>query len=362
MFASLAPTAARLRDGLHALAAAAATPLVPADYVELLAPMRARTDGLRARIVAVRPETPNAATIVLRPGPGWRAHVPGQYLRLGVDVDGVRHWRAYSLTSRPDEADGTISVTVTAIRDGIVSGHLVHHARPGELVRLEPATGDFTLPATPPERVLFVTAGSGLTPVLGMLRSHLDDLRDVVVVHSARSADDVLAGAELRALADGGRLRLIERHTATEGRLDVDQLHQLVPDLARRATWACGPAGLLDALEEHFAANDLLEALHVERFRSVIVEPGDGGTVTFLGTGRATETDGATSLLDAGEDAGVLMPSGCRMGICFGCVVPLRRGAVRDLRTGEVTVVADGDDVRVQTCISTAASACELDV
>ena len=361
MFNTLAPATDRLRTGLHALAGAAATPLVPADYLDLLDPLRSRTD-LRARIIAVVPETPGAATIVLRPGPGWRAHVPGQYLRIGVDVDGVRHWRAYSLTSRPDETDRTISVTVTAIPDGIVSGHLVHHARPGEIVHLEPAAGDFTLPATPPDRTLFVTAGSGLTPVLGMLRSHLDVLPDVVVVHSSPTAHDVIAGAELRAMAAAGRLQLIERHTASDGRLDAGQLAALVPDLAHRETWACGPAGLLDALEEHFAANDLLEQLHVERFRPVVIEAGEGGTVTFLGTGREVETDGGTSLLDAGEDAGELMPSGCRMGICFGCVVPLRSGAVRDLRTGEVTVAATGDDVRIQTCINTAAAACELDL
>ena len=74
------------------------------------------------------------------------------------------------------------------------------------------------------------------------------------------------------------------------------------------------------------------------------------------------EADGATSLLDAGENAGVLMPSGCRMGICFGCVAPLREGAVRDLRTGDVTTASPGDGVVVQTCISVAAGRCELDL
>ncbi len=361
MITTLAPTTNRLRAGLTALAGAAVTPLVPADYLDLFAPVRSRT-ALRARIVAVRSETPGAATIVLRPGPGWHTHVPGQYLRVGVDVDGVRHWRAYSITSRPDTADRTISITVTAIPDGIVSGHLVHHACSGEIVHLEPAAGEFTLPATPPEQVLFVTAGSGLTPVLGMLRSHLDVLADVVVVHSARTADDVIAGSELRAMAAAGRIQLIERHTTADGRLDAAQLAELVPDLADRETWACGPAGLLDALEEHFTADGRLEQLHVERFRPVVIEAGEGGTVTFSGTGREVETDGTTSLLDAGEEAGELMPSGCRMGICFGCVVPLKRGAVRDLRTGDVTVAASGDDVRVQTCINTAAVACELDL
>jgi ferredoxin len=74
------------------------------------------------------------------------------------------------------------------------------------------------------------------------------------------------------------------------------------------------------------------------------------------------DTDGAQTLLDAGEAAGVLMPSGCRMGICFGCVAPLRQGAVRDLRTGNLTTASPGDNVQIQTCVSAAAGACDIDL
>ncbi len=138
--------------------------------------------------------------------------------------------------------------------------------------------------------------------------------------------------------------------------LDVSDLPTLVPDLDERLAYACGPAGLLDALEAHHATRGL--SLTTERFRAVLVEPGDGGTVTFA-DGREVEADGATPILDAAESAGVLMPSGCRMGICMGCVLPLRQGAVRDLRNGAVTVAVPGETdpagVPIQTCISAAA-------
>jgi ferredoxin len=88
---------------------------------------------------------------------------------------------------------------------------------------------------------------------------------------------------------------------------------------------------------------------------------GDGGEVTFGRSGRTVAAGGGTPILDAAEEAGVLMPSGCRMGICFGCVLPLREGAVRDLRTGEITTAAPGEGVLVQTCISAAAGACDID-
>ena len=352
---------ARLRGGLARLAEAAATPLVPSDYLDLVDPLRSGAD-LRARIVEVHPETRDAVTLVLRPGRGWRGHLPGQYVRLGVDVDGVRQWRAYSVTSRPDRADGCLSVTVKAIPDGVVSGHLVRRARPGQLVHLDQAAGDFVLPSPRPARLLFVTAGSGITPVMGILRSHVDELTDVVVVHSAPTAADVVFGGELRALAKAGRIRLVEKHTDADGMLTTDELTALVADLAERETWACGPTGMLDALEKHWADVGQPDRLHTERFRPVVITAGDGGSVTFARTGTTAEADGATPLLDVGEAAGVLMPSGCRMGICFGCVLPLREGAVRDLRDGSLTTAAPGDGVLVQTCISAAAGPCDLDV
>ena len=172
------------------IAEAATTPLVPADYLDLFAPLRAGAD-LRGRIESVHPETADAATLVIRPGADWAGHVPGQYVRVGIDVDGVRLWRAYSLTHGP-RADGRISITVKAVPDGKVSNHIVRDTRPGTLVHLEQAAGEFVLLPRPGRarrkvRLLFVTAGSGITPVIGMLRN-LFPSTDSGVVRLARSA------------------------------------------------------------------------------------------------------------------------------------------------------------------------------
>ncbi|MEV1145998.1 ferredoxin reductase [Micromonospora sp. NPDC049799] len=349
-----------LRGRILRLAAAVTTPLLPDDYLDLVAPLRSGAD-LRGRILDVRPETADAATLVIRPGRDWRGHTPGQYVRLGVDVDGVRQWRAYSVTSSPGPRTGPIAITVKAIPDGVVSNHLVRRVRPGTVVHLDQARGDFVLPATRPERVLFVTAGSGVTPVMGILRSGALAGADVVVVHSAPTPADVIFAAELRALADAGALRLVERHTDTAGLLSVGDLDALVPDLLDRETWACGPVGLLDALEAHWTAAGRADRLHTERFRPTVVTAGEGGTVSFGRSGVTVAADGATPLLDAGEAAGVLMPSGCRMGICYGCVLPLRSGAVRDLRNGALTTAVPGDGVLIQTCVSAAAGPCDID-
>ncbi len=343
------------------LAERATTPLLPADYLDLFDPLRSGAD-LRGRIVAIEPETRDAVTVTIRPGRGWAGHVPGQYVRIGVDVDGVRLWRAYSVTSRTDRADGCLTITVKAIPDGVVSNHLVRHASVGTVIQIDQATGEFVLPPARSARALFITAGSGITPVMGILRNAAG-LTDTVLLHSAPTRDDVIFGAELRAMAAAGRLTLIERHTDVDGMVAVDELADLVPDFAERPTWVCGPTGMLDALEAHWDSHGATDRITTERFRATVLVAGDGGTVTFTRNGTTVDADGATPILDAAENAGVLMPSGCRMGICYGCVLPMREGAVRDLRTGEITTATphESGSVPIQTCISAAAGACELD-
>ena len=228
------PATTSLRHRVLRLAEMVTTPLVPADYLDIVSPLRAGAD-LRGRIVAIHPETRDAVTVVIRPGAGWNGHTPGQYVRIGVDVDGVRQWRAYSLTSAGDRSDGCITISVKAIPDGKVSNHLVRRARPGTVIHLDQAAGDFVLPPEAPAKVLFLTAGSGITPVMGMLRNlatvtggeeraRLDTL-DVVLVHSAPTPADVIFGGELRMLAARGRIRLVERHTEELSAADIEALY-----------------------------------------------------------------------------------------------------------------------------------------
>jgi ferredoxin len=171
----------------------------------------------------------------------------------------------------------------------------------------------------------------------------------------------VVFGDDLRTLAAEGRIRLVERHTRADGRITPAELAGLVPDLAERHTWACGPNEMLDDLGAHFAEAGIPDKLHVERFRPTVIATGDGGKVTFGRSGTVVDAGGGTPLLEAGEAAGVLMPSGCRMGICFSCVLPMTEGAVRDLRDGSITTAVEGDNVLVQTCVSAAAGNCHLD-
>ena len=171
------------------------SPLLVDDYLELVNPLWS-TRELRGRIETIEAETADAATVSIKPGYRWSGHSPGQYLRIGVDIAGVRYWRAYSLTSDPWREDGLISITVKNVDEGNVSPYLVRRGRPGTIVSLGGVEGDFVLPDPPPEQILFVSAGSGITPIMSMIR-HLDHDRrfaDVVLLHSARHTDDVIFG------------------------------------------------------------------------------------------------------------------------------------------------------------------------
>src|SRR5437764_6416124 len=196
------PKVPKLQRRLLRLASSLSSPLLPDDYLELINPLWS-TRELRGRIEAIERETPDAATIVIRPGYEWEGHKPGQYVRIGVDVEGVRHWRAYSLTSDPDREDGFISITVKNVDEGTVSPYLVRRGRPGAIVGLGGVEGDFVLPAELPGKLLFISAGSGITPIMSMLRSldRRDEMNDVVLIHSARHEDDVIFGEQLRELA-----------------------------------------------------------------------------------------------------------------------------------------------------------------
>ncbi|MGJ3509329.1 ferredoxin reductase [Enemella sp. A6] len=354
------PTLQRsIRNSARSLARLITTPLSPGDYLDLFLPLRAGAP-LRGRVISVRPETADATTVTILTGRGWRGHLPGQYLRIGVDVDGVRLWRSYSITSPPTWHDRLVSITVRAIPDGVVSNHILRALTPGTMLMLDQAVGFFTQPDPLPAKVLFLTAGSGLTPVMGMLRSYR--FPNAVLVHSAPTPERMMFREELHRMVADGRLTLVERFTEAEGKLPVGDLDTVVPDWRQREAWACGPAPLLNDAEQHWADQGLTDNLHVERFHVELVVEGEGGEAHFTRSDVRAHGDAAEPLLDAGEDAGVLMPSGCRMGICFGCVAPLTEGAVRDLRTGDIVTATPGEAVMIQTCVSAAAGSCSIDL
>src|SRR5918997_7018455 len=107
------PVRARMLKAISAFT----SPLLPDDYLELINPLWT-TREVRGRVEDLRQETEDAVTVLIKPGWEWPGHKPGQYVRIGIVVNGVHHWRAYSLTSDPDREDGFISITPKLVDEG----------------------------------------------------------------------------------------------------------------------------------------------------------------------------------------------------------------------------------------------------
>jgi ferredoxin-NADP reductase len=192
--------------------------------------------------------------LTLRPNENWRGFSTGQFVRLTIEIDGVRQTRCYS-PACSEHAPGRIEITVKAHPEGLVSGFLNRGAQPGMVVGLSAADGDFVLPADRPGRLLTISGGSGITPVMSMLRTLCDEGHSgaVTFVHYAPSRNDVIYRSELRKIAAHyPNVRVAHAYTreaggALTGHLSREHLRAVVPDHACAETYVCGPPGLIES-------------------------------------------------------------------------------------------------------------------
>lgn len=348
-----------------------AFPLKTSHYVELVNPLWT-THKMQAQVVEVWDETKDSRTITLKAGANWRKHRAGQHVRVGISVDGRQYTRTYTISSPPERDDGCFTITVKVIDGGRISRHIVRNLKVGDYIPVGLPQGDFYLPDASPIQPLFITAGSGITPAMSMLRSLIAQQRlpDSVHIHFAPNEFDVIFARELRQMSIQQKYyHLHEVHTRdfgedkqTKAYFNLDQLQRFCPDWKERDCYACGPASLLSSLEKVWGEAGLSNKLHIERFLAEFAEvPSDavGGKVRFAKSGIEVEADSETNLLRIAEDAGMNPPHGCRMGICHTCNTKLKSGCVRDLRTGELL---NEVGAIVQTCVCATAGDCELDL
>ncbi|WP_244929374.1 ferredoxin reductase [Nocardioides sp. W7] len=336
-------------------------------YLELVNPMWAARE-VRARIVDVTREVdvpghPPVATLTLQPTSTWRGHRAGQHVQVGVEVDGARRTtRVFSISSSDSRPGERFTITVRANPDASrrqsVSRWLVEHARPGTVLHLSQAQGDFVLPDRVPEHVVMISGGSGITPVMSMLRSlqRRSHRGRVTFLHYAQSPEHQIFAGELEEARRSGHgidVHLLHPELGDPA-LSPAYLHRLVPGYRDVATWACGPAPLMEAV---LASYDGSEALRTEYFRPPRAGTGaSGGELVFSRSGAAAANSGAP-LLEQAEAAGLTPESGCRMGICLSCVSRKSEGTVRNVVTGEESSLPD-EDIRI--CVSAPVGDCTV--
>ncbi|WP_454788932.1 ferredoxin reductase [Mycolicibacterium lutetiense] len=311
----------------------------------------------RAKVVAVRKQTPRSVTLTLQPNDAWRGFKAGQHINLTVEIDGRRRTRCYS----PANAEGSpiIELTIGLHDGGLVSQHLYRNAAPGMVLGLDSVGGDFTLPTQRPRRILLVSGGSGITPVLSMLRTLREENFDggVAFIHYARNREEAAYATELAATPGVTVLHSYTRSDRGDltGHFGPDHLAAAFPDVEPDAVFVCGPPALVDAVRTH--CPDARSESFVPPVFSVSGES-TGGTVTFTDSS-VTVTDDGQTLLSQAEAAGLTPENGCRMGICHSCTRSKSRGAVRNLITGAVSS-ADCEDIQI--CVTAPIGDVDIDL
>lgn len=314
-------------------------------YTELLAPTWTLGEP-RAKVIDVRRTTPRSVTLVLAPNDAFGDTVQaGQYVNLTVEIDGRRHTRCYS----PANAEGAahLELTIGHHDGGLVSTFLYERARRGMVVGLAGVGGDFTLPTPRPRRILFVSGGSGITPVMAMLRTLVAERHtgEIAFMHYARNPAEACYRDELARMPG---VRVLHGYTRAGGgdlvgRFGPEHLAAAMP--SPDAVFVCGPTALVDAVREHCSN------VYTESFVAPALDlpaESSGGRITFADSGIDVVDDGRP-LLEQAESAGLSPESGCRMGICHTCTRRKTCGVVRNLTTGAVST---GPDEDVQICVS----------
>jgi len=361
--------AARRHRGLRRLLHACVAPSVFDFWAQRLD--RTWTwDRPLARIVERRAESRDAITLVLRPNRHWRGFRAGQHVNVSAEIDGASVTRSYSLSAAP-RADGLLAITVKRVDGGKLSTYLFDSACVGDVLHIGPAFGEMTWPQEHDGSCLLLAAGSGITPLMALVREHASRgmPAPLTLLYWARTRDELCFADELLALADAHpdfavhclltRETDVESDVAPAGRLDAAQLAKLVPDASMRRVYACGPSGFVDT------ARELLEtgarSFHGEAFTPPARSFEDSGeaVVTLQRSGRTLTVPRGVPLLKALEAQGLKPASGCRMGICNTCACGKSAGATRDLTNGEVRTEPSS---ALRLCISAAAGDIELDL
>jgi ferredoxin-NADP reductase len=333
---------------------------------------------VRATVQAVRHGTDDSVTLTLRPNRNWQGFRAGQFLRLSVEINGVRRTRCYSPANSAHAADGLIELTAKTHARGLVSRYLAERACPGMVVTLSQADGVFALPGSSsggrPERVVLISGGSGITPVMSMLRTLCDEgyAGRISFLHYANAARDMIYTSELAEIAARHPNVELFRAFAAPGQGEDERgelaglfcrehLLKAVPDYAEAQTFLCGPPGMMNVVQQLWADEGLTGQLHLEHFTATPVAADSTsaeGEIRFARSERLAINTGGT-LLDQAEAAGLKPEAGCRMGICHSCTCRKTAGRVRDIRTGEIS---DADEADIQICISVPVGNVALDI
>ena len=299
---------------------------------------------------AVRQETADVKTFVLRPVVPRRIRFqPGQFMTYAFEIGGETINRCYTISSSPTRPD-TFTITVKRVPGGPVSNWLHDNLRPGMQLKALGPMGTFTCYAHPAPKYLFLSGGSGITPLMSMARTFHDlgEQEDIVFVHSARTPADIIFREELELMARlSDQFRFVpivegvtplSQSNGLRGRLSQGMLETITPDFLSREIFVCGPVPYMNAMRQMFAAAGFnMLNYHEESFNFEALPAADRADVIigeamldaapevktfkveFTKTRRSIEVPENMTVLEAAKRAGMRLPSSCTQGLCGTC-------------------------------------------
>ncbi|AVA21337.1 hybrid-cluster NAD(P)-dependent oxidoreductase [Rhizobium sp. NXC24] len=321
----------------------------------------------KLRVVTVADEAPNVKTFVFQPEhPALFKYTAGQFLTLELSVPGGLLLRTYTIASSPSRPM-TLSLTVKAQVDSVGTRWMFENLLPGSLVKAIGPAGNFTLERCQRPKLLFLSAGSGITPMMSMLRwlSDVATDADVAFVHCARSPEEIIFREELASasrILPGLVLGLVVGRGASDwegltGRLDIAKLESLVPDYLEREIFCCGPEAFMENAEAMVAQRGFAMAhFHQEAFtfashgnvtlptkkREPEFPKPEGSAdsshrLCFRSSGVEDVVRADETVLNVAHRNGVSIPSVCGMGLCGTCRVKKISGHVEMEHNGGIT-------------------------
>lgn len=315
-----------------------------------------------AVVVARRPASIDAVTLTLRPNRHWRGYVAGQHVDVGIEVDGRRITRSYSPSPVPGRPRW-IEITVRQVDGGRLSTHLNQVTRVGDVLDLGTPYGELGLAERGERPLVLLAAGSGITPMLALIRASAAGSAPVTLHYWAARRAELCHVDELRALAATQPWFQVCFHLTREaaeatderaGRIRAASFDGGHGDFAGRLVYACGPHGFVAAARAIAGAEAAV--FRAESFSPLPPTAPDAGAavaVRLARSGRTVSVPSGQPLLAALESLGLALPSGCRRGICNTCACGKRDGVSRDLATGTTT---DEPLSALRLCVSAAAS------
>lgn len=328
--------------------------------VQTINPLWSLTE-IRAKVLRVEWECADVFSLYLKPNHLFEGFTPGQHIALQLELDGVRKARYFSL-SNAVQGNGELRLSIKINPAGTVS-KAASLLKPGQIVRISQASGSFgNAPNEQP--LLLISAGSGITPMLSLLHhwAQLANKPKVILVHSCQSAEQLILAQELQTLVHSWPELQVHTHfSAEQGRMGIEQLTRLVPDIAERTTYLCGPAPFMAMIETYFEQHGLSEQLEQEYFGQLnfSADPNAEQFTIFNADAEASfDAKNGQSLLEAAESAGLKPKHGCRRGICMSCQCKKISGVVMNQLT---QIASSNDEEWIQLCVSTPLSNLQIE-